>query len=191
MLARRDEPLPVGPFQIVRDDEELTLRRENQGELSVKGCFLFAFTMLFVLIVGILSVLQTAETSGGVTLDDANILFAPTRNHFGFLWLVALALLFVVLPLYVARIYNAALVFTFRRADDLFLRNGRKVSTLRRIEYVCLRETRDPDSAYLYLLSIFHGDGQEIELYNGYDERAIMNVANEIAAFVGTRVVWK
>ena len=183
----------VGPFDVTTGSAELTLRLENRGELNGKGCLLFGFTMLIVLSLGILAMVQSAESiphphSG---MDNPARLLAPRENHFGFLWLFSSIVMLIVVPIYVSRTYKSALVFTFRRADDAFLRDNRLVARLRKIDYLSICEGRDPDARYLYLLNIVYNDGQQMLLHNGYDEREIMNLANEVAAFVGTRVLWK
>lgn len=181
----------VGPYRVGRGDDTLTLRLENRGELTVKAVLLFSFTMTFILIVGVLSVIQTANVGSRTTLDDPQTLFAPTRNHFGFLWLVASLLMFILVPLYLRRTYRSTLVFSFDRAANAFTKSGKQITRLTRIEYICLRETKDPDGAYLYLLSILYGDGYEVQLYNGYEERTAMNLANEISTFIHCPVQWK
>ena len=183
-------PRRVGPFDIVETAECLTLRLENRGELGIKGCFFAAAMMLGLLCLGVLSVVQTAEKSR-MGMDDPSRLLAPTHNHFGFLWMLGLLVLFVGLPFYVVRCYRSALVFSFDRAGDAFYRDKRKVCRLRRMEYMRIRETRDPDNKYLYLLDAVYNDGEEMMLHNGYDEREIMNLANEIGAFARCRVVWR
>lgn len=182
----------VGPFDVVNRPDELTLRLENRGSLSLLGCALLAFTMLGVLALGILSVVQTSEMSASVhSFDEPDSFFAPTKNHFGFLWLLCSALMLVGVPLYVKRAYKAALTFTFRRSDDAFLRDNRLVTRLRRVENLTICETKDADSKYLYLLQLVYGDGHKMLLHNGYDEREVMNLANEIGAFVGKPVLWR
>lgn len=181
----------VGPYRIGRGDDTLTLRLENRGEITVKAVLLFAFTMTFILIVGVLSIIQSAETGSPSTIDDPQTLFAPTRNHCGFLWLTGTVLMFILVPLYLRRTYHSALVFSFDRAANAFTKSGKSITRLSRIEYVCLRETRDPDGAYLYLLSILYGDGYEVPLYNGYEERTAMNLGNEISSFIHRPVLWK
>jgi hypothetical protein len=183
----------VGPFDVSDGADELTLRLENRGELSLKGCFLLLFTMGIVLTLGLLSVVHPVESNAmtNLSVDDPERVFAPTQNHMGFLWICASLLMLVLVPLYVLRAYKAALTFTFRRSDDAFLRDGRLVTHLGRIEYLSVRETKDPDARYLYLLDVVYGDGQQMLLHNGYEEREILNLANEISAFVGRPVVWK
>ena len=183
-------PRRVGPFDIVETADRLTLRLENRGELGMKGCFFFGAMMLGLLCLGVLSVVQTAEKSR-MGMDDPSRLLAPTHNHFGFLWMFGLITLFIFLPIYVVRCYHSALVFAFDKPANAFLRDKRKVSSLRRIEYLRIRESRDPDNKYLYLLDIMYNDGNEMMLHNGYDEREIMNLANEIGVFVHCRVVWR
>jgi hypothetical protein len=184
-------PHRVGPFDISTSGDQMVLRLENRGEMTMQGCLLFLFTMLFITLLGIFAVVQTYSSTTQGSSDDPSLFFAPTRNHFGFLWLLLLLGTVIGLPLYMRQIYKSALVWTFRRSDDAFLRDNRLITRLRRVEYLAIRETRDPDTRYLYLLNIVYNDGEEMLLHNGYDEREIMNLANEIAAFVDTRVFWK
>ncbi|MDX1931107.1 MAG: hypothetical protein SFU56_00735 [Capsulimonadales bacterium] len=182
----------VGPFDVSAGQDELVLRMPKQGELSFLGCMMFGSTMLAVLIIGVMSVLQNqGSTVRGIGVEQPSILFSLRENHFGFLWLFGSALILFLLPLYVLRAYNADLVFRFRRSDDSFFRGSRRVTRLRRIEFVTIRETKDPDKRYLYLLSLVYNDGQQMLIHNGYDERATMNLANEISVFVGCPVKWK
>lgn len=178
----------VGPFDVSNSASELTLRLENRGELSGKGCALFAVTMSAVLILGFLSIVQSLETGGNY--GDPSRAFTPTKNHFGFLWVFSTILMLVLIPLYVVKAYRSALVFSFRKSDNTFRRDNRVVTTLSHIENVNIAETKDPDSRYLYLLHLCYGDGFEMLLHNSYDEREIMNLANEISAFVGCGVHW-
>jgi hypothetical protein len=91
----------------------------------------------------------------------------------------------------VVHAYNGALVFIFRRSDDAFLKGKNKLARLSRFEYVSIRETKDPDRRYIYLLNLVYNDGQQLELHNCYEEREAMNLANEISSFVGCPVKWK
>jgi hypothetical protein len=91
----------------------------------------------------------------------------------------------------VIRTYKSALTFTFRKSDDAFLRDQRLVTHLSRIEYLSIHESKDPDARYLYLLKVVYADGQEMLLHNGYEEREVMNLANEISAFIGCPVNWR
>lgn len=186
-------PHRVGPFDVSTSRDQMVLRLENRGEITAQGCMLFFFTMMFVTFLGVFAMVQTftAQPYGSTNSDSAAVFFAPRQNHFGFLWLLLVLGTVIGLPLYARQAYKSALTWTFRRTDDSFLRDNRFITRLRRIEYLSIHETRDPDSRYLYLLKIFYNDGQEMLLYNGYEERDIMNLANEIASFVHTSVRWK
>jgi hypothetical protein len=179
----------VGPFEVERDGYMLTLRLPNQGGFGATGCLLFASTMFFILVLGVLSVIQTERDGGGPATPTHA--FVPTENHFGFLWLFATVGMFVAVPLYVRRSYRASLNFSFDRATDGFYRNSTRLCALRKVESVRIRETKDPDDRYLYLLEVCHSDGCEVMLHNGYDEREVMNIANEIATFIHQPVIWK
>ncbi len=185
-----DYPKKVGPFEVHRDGYQLSLRLQDaQGGFGWGGCLLFAFTMFFVLVLGVLSVLQT-ERIGGGPANPAHAL-VPTENHFGFLWLFSSLAMFVAVPLYVRRTYRGTLTFSFDRATDGFYRNNRLVCPMRRVECLRLCESHDPDGQYLYLLELCFGDGEHCLLHNGYEEREVMNLANEIASFTHTPVSWR
>ncbi len=187
-----DETHKVGPYDVCTNPNELTLRMENRGELKIQGCALLAFTMLIVLALGVMSILQTAELNTQRNgFDNPDRFFAPTQNNFGFLWLFCSLAMLIAVPLYVKRAYKAALTFTFLRAEDVFMRDGKTVTRLKRVEHLALRESHDPDAKYLYLLHLVYNDGHQMMLHNGYDEREVMNLANEISAFVHKPVVWK
>lgn len=194
-MIARDEPTHshrVGPFDVSSRPDELVLRMENRGELSLPGCVLLVFTMMGVLALGVLSVVQTAGSNADPhAFDEPGRFFSPQDNQFGFLWLIGSLTMLVGIPVYVARAYKAALTFTFRRSDDAFLKDSRYITRLRKIEYLSIRETKDPDARYLYVLDLVYGDGRELALHNGYDEREVMNLANEVSAFVGKPVIWK
>src|SRR5690349_18333114 len=91
----------VGPFDVSDGTDELTLRLENRGELSLKGCFLLFFTMGIVLTLGLLSVVHPVESNAmaNLSVDDPERVFAPTQNHMGFLWICASLLMLVLVPL--------------------------------------------------------------------------------------------
>ncbi len=180
----------VGPFAVSDTPDCLTLRYENRGSLGIKGCLFFGFIMLGLLCLGVLSVVQTSEKTR-MGMDDPSRLLAPTHNHFGFLWMFGLIALFVGFPVYVMRAYQSALTFTFDKEAGVFRRDKRIVCKLPKIEHLRIKETRDPDSKYLYLLEILYNDGHAMLLHNAYNEREIMNLANEIGAFVDRQVVWR
>jgi hypothetical protein len=62
---------------------------------------------------------------------------------------------------------------------------------LNRVEYLRVSEEKDPDEKYLYFLRISHSDGQEMLLHNGYEEREVLNLANELASFLEIDIKWK
>jgi hypothetical protein len=190
MLSRNEPTLThqVGPFTVANGTDELTLRMENRGELSFRGCLLLVGVTVSILVMGLLSILTNAQTMDKP--EDPVRFFAPSRNHFGFLWLFGVLGMLVLVPFYVAKAYKAALVFSFCRSADMFCRDGRLVARLSRIEYFAITETKDPDGRYLYLLHVLYNDGDTMLLFNGYDERETMNLANELGSFVGCQTKW-
>lgn len=173
----------VGPFDISQCADELNVSLENRGELSLRGCLFFGCAMVSLVIIGVLSIIQTAESTP-LQHQDPSRFFNPATNHFGFLWLFGSLLVLFGIPFYVHKSYQASLTYTFRKADDTFLRNKRVVTKLRKIEFFRITEEKDPDGRYLYLLEMCYNDGQYLLLHNGYEEREIMNLANCLSAFV-------
>ena len=196
MLPDEPSTTPAAPafgaFAVNRSPHELSLRLENRGELTIQGCVIFFFILSCILVLGVLSVVESAQAPAiKPGMQSATQIFAPTPNYLSFLWVASLLLLFVAVPLYVIRTYRSALVFRFDRRDGIFYRGKQRVCRLQRIEYVRISEEMDPDEKFLYFLRIVHSDGQEMLLHNGYSEREAMNLANELAAFLETTIKWK
>lgn len=108
-----------------------------------------------------------------------------------FLWLVATAGMLIFVPYIVNRAYKSAMTFRFSKAKNGFYKDKKKIARLDKIEYLLLHETKDPDSRYIYRLYVIYGDGQQLFLHNGYNEREIMNLANEISLFLHRPVKWR
>ena len=183
-----DYPKKVGQVFMERDLETLSLRRENAGGLGIEAYIFFAIAMVAITFIGFMGMMQggqAAQATGSVAVSRA---ISPTTNHFALLWVIGIAALAVGVPLYIKKAYGAALVFTFNKASGYLLENGKRVVSLRRIEGIAIRETKDPDDRYLYLLEVLHTDGYELLLYNGYEERDAMTLATEIAGFLDCRV---
>lgn len=154
------------------------------------GCFLLFFAMFCILIIGVMSVLQAAQAPQHSQVTDASRFFSPTQNPLGFTWLLSSILMLVAVPIYVVTTYRSALVFRFSKRENAFYRGRGRVCQLTRIENLTLQEDKDPDLRYLYLLGIVYNDGQRMLLYNGYDERETMNLANELSSFLEVKVTW-
>lgn len=179
-----DYPKQVGPLSIERDLETLSVRRENAGGLGVEVYIFFAIAMLAITIIGFLGMMQggqSAQARG--TLEVARTV-APTNNHFALFWIIGIVCLLVGVPLYVKKAYGAALVFLFDKKSDYLYENKTKIAPLHRVECIAIRETRDPDKRFLYLVEVCHTDGHELLIYNGYEERHVLTLANEIAGFL-------
>ena len=194
-VASTDQKHRVGPFDVIRSPDSLVLRFDDQGSISFRGCLLLVFAMLFLLVLGIMAIAEFATSPAPpqhvyAGMDNPARILAPQQNYFGLLWVICTVSTLILVPLYIRRAYTAAQTWTFRRSDDAFLKGDQLITRMRRIEHLSLRETRDPDDRFLYILDLYHSDGRHIELHCDYDERQIMNLANEISVFVGTRVVW-
>lgn len=180
------EPYPIGPFTVSRQRESLTLTIENKCAFTWHILALFAFTMVCVLVLGVLSTFRAAQT--GVT--DMGDFFYPKKNHFGFLWLFTTVGLLIAGPLVMMRLYKAPLVFTFNARNGTIYRNNELITRFRRVEAICIQERFDPDSRYLYSLTLLHTDGHELALYEIYEERQALNLAKEISTFVRRPIRW-
>jgi len=188
-------PHRVGPFDITQDRDSLILRFEDRGEVTMRGCLFFACLGVFVLMLGLLALIEAAsapaQTLTAHNPSNPAQLLGPTENHFGILWGIGVVGVVIGVPLYNRSLYHSSLIYTFRRSDDVLLRGSYRITRLRQIEYLTIRESQDPDDRYIYILDIVYGDGRHLEMHRGYEEREIMNLANEISAFTARRVIWR
>lgn len=184
----------MSQFEISRDEERLTLTLPPPAGRMAFGFLLLFFTLLFLMPIGVLGVMQAAESTdrqthalsmAGEGLDFTN----PQANHFGFLWMIGFGLVVLALPLYAFRIYRSSIVYQFDRVSNRFLRCGRLIAPLRRVEGVRLRQTEDADDRPLYRLAVVHSDGFEAEIGEWYDYEETRAVAQEIAGWTRTRLV--
>lgn len=182
-----DYPKQIGPLAVERDLESLSIRRENAGGLGVEAYIFFAIAMIAITFIGFMGMMQGGQSAQATGTVEVTRTFAPTNNHFALLWIVGIACLIIGVPLYVRKMYGAALVFLFDKRSDFLYENKNRVAPLHRIECIAIRETRDPDERYLYLLEVLHTDGHELLIYNGYDERQVLTLASEIAGFLNCR----
>jgi len=180
-------PKHIGGLEIRRDGAALQFRRENAGGLGWEAYIFFGIAMLAVTLLGLLSVVHNGNEGGGMNAAESANMSLPVQNHFAVLWVLGIVALLGGVPFYVKKAYRAAHVFTWNKLTDTFGENDRRIASLKRIEYVTIREAKDPDSRYLYLLLVVHTDGHEQMVFNGYDEREVMTLASEIAGFCACR----
>ena len=189
----------IGPFAIFEDETSLQLRFKERGGAIVQRLPRHRAVAVYRVSVrrsGDLSVRQRVCLA-----DDPNTERARRSAHHKFSsrtkitsaccgFFSAFGVL-VAIPFYVARTYRSTLVYTFRRSDDVLLRNNRIITQLRRIERVVIEEAADPDGRFLYDLALVYADGLELSLHTGYDEREVKNLANEISKFIGVQISWR
>ena len=201
-IMREEIPLPeleklggtrLGPYEVRRTPEELTLRLDNHGDVSVKGCLFFLVGMICIVIVGVFSVIQSADSKNHKSPTDLEHMVGIHTNQSGFLWVVLTLAMVVLLPIYLFRLQHSATEFMFKKTqtENLFLKNRKIISDFAHIENLQIRETYDPDRRFLYEVELFYGDGYSLFLHNTYDEREAGNLAKEIADFINVRVVFK
>src|ERR1051325_7054100 len=102
-------------FDITHDEDRLTVTKVPAANRMVVGFFLLFSTLAFLTPIGILGGMKVgtqadARSAGGL-LDFTD----PHANHFGFLWLVGVALVAILLPIYAVFIYRMRLVYSFDR----------------------------------------------------------------------------
>jgi hypothetical protein len=186
-LPELDTPRTVGPFLVERQREQLTVTLQHQGSFTWYALAFFAFMASSVLILGLIST-QSAAQWGVVSATD---FFAPKKNHFGFLWMLCTIGLLVGFPLYLRRAYKAPITFLFNARNGTIFRNNELVTRFRRVEAVRVHERKDAAGRYLYALSLLHTDGHEQPIYEVYEERDALTLANEIATYVKRPVTFK
>lgn len=175
-----------GDVEVDRNAAELVVTARERGSLPVHGCLFLLFSMGCILLLGMMAVVSQSRFDA-----HAGHFFAPRSNQLGFLWLFSTVGMFLVVPLYLRRVYGATVTTTFSRTQRIVSRNGRPVTRFEKIECLQLRERRDPDGRFLYEVCLLHDDGSEKLLSESYDERAAMNLANEIAGFAFSQVRWR
>jgi hypothetical protein len=183
----------MSQFEISHSEERLTLTLPPPAGRMTFGFLLLFFTLMFLMPIGILGVMQAAESTDRthpITRATEGLDFTdPQTNHFGFLWMIGFGLVVLALPLYAFRIYRSAIVYQFDRASNRFTRGGKLIAPLRRVEGVRLRQVEDADDRPLYKMAVVHSDGFEAEIGEWYDYEETHAVAQEIASWTRTRLV--
>ena len=177
----------IGSFLIERQPEQLTVTLQHQGNFTWNALGFFAFTASSVLVLGLIATLKSAQWNVVSSAD----FFTPQKNHFGFLWLVSTLGLLIGFPLYLKHVYKAPITFVFNARNGTIFRNAELVTRFRRVEGVRVQERHDPAGRYLYALSLLHTDGHEQAIYEVYEEREALTLANEIATYVKRPVTFK
>ncbi|MBB6049713.1 hypothetical protein [Armatimonas rosea] len=184
------EPEPsrtVGSFLVERQPETLTVTLQHQASFTWNALGFFAFMASSVLILGLLATIKSAQWG----VSSAADFFAPKKNHFGFLWLASTLGLLIGFPLYLRHTYKPTITFLFNARNGTIFRNNVLVTRFRRVESIRVHEHGDPAGRYLYALSLLHTDGHEEAIYEVYEERDALTLANEIATYVKRPVTFK
>ena len=180
-------PRTIGPFLIEREREALTVTLQHQASFTWQALAFFAFMASGVLVLGLIAT-QSAAQWGVVSPMD---FFAPTKNHFGFLWIFCTLSLLIGFPLYLRRVYKPPITFVFNARNGTIFRNNELITRFRRVEGIRVQERKDVDGRYLYALSLLHTDGHEQPIYEVYEERDALTLANEIATYVKRPVTFR
>ena len=186
-LPELDTPRTVGPFLVERQREKLTVTLQHQGSFTWYALAFFAFMASSVLVLGLIATQSAAQWG----VSSATDFFAPKKNHFGFLWMFCTVGLLVGFPLYLRHAYKAPITFVFNARNGTIFRNNDLVTRFRRVEGVRVQERKDAAGRYLYALSLLHTDGHEQAIYEVYEERDALTLANEIATYVKRPVTFK
>ncbi len=182
-----DTPRTIGPFLIEREREALTVTLQHQGNFTWQALAFFLCTGAGVLVLGLIAT-QSAAQWGVVSAAD---FFAPKKNHFGFLWLISTLGLLVGMPLYLRHIYKPPITLLFNARNGTIFRNNELVTRFRHVEAIRVQERNDSAGRYLYALSLLHTDGHEQPIYEVYEERDALSLANELATYVKRPVTFR
>ncbi len=172
-------------FTIEHRGHQLILYRSSQGRLHSVGCIHFGIALCSVAVLGLLGLLWEAESGTDHTALNAQQLFSPHGNHFGFLWLVSMAIFLTIVPFYTARAYRAGTRIVFDLLTGTISVNGRLITTIARLEGVVVRTTRDPAGAPLHRVVLLHNDGAEWVMQTSYNKAEISALAQTVAKFLG------
>lgn len=163
----------------------LVLHRSGRDRLHTIGCVHFCLALCSVAALGLMGLVWEAESGTDHTALDAQQLFSPQGNHFGFLWLVAMAFLMVLVPAYAARAYRAGTRIEFDRLAGAVRANGRAIARLDRVEGVTIRSAPDPAGVPIHRLILVHSDGVEWVMHTSYRMEDVGRLAEAIASFLG------
>lgn len=170
-------------FLISESEDVLTLSMPVDARRVAIGCGGFGIAFLCLTLLGAAGVwmeASTARDAGG----PAGF-FDPGQNHFGFLWLVALALLAGFVPFYVWRVSRSGVTLAFDRGEGVLRRNNAVVCRLVRIEFVRLAAVRRTQGQRCFRVSVFYDDGNELLVDESPDIDAVRPAAAAIADFLG------
>nr|CAA9210830.1 hypothetical protein AVDCRST_MAG63-1540 [uncultured Armatimonadetes bacterium] len=177
-------------FEVSRDDERLMLTVATDEARMVNGCVWFGIAFVSVLILALLSLVLDAQSPNAGSMGGTAGTPEPLANHFSALWLGALVLTAVLATFYVYAVYDSRVVYAFDRINGVFTINRKVVTTLRRIEHVCVKRGKDPAERDLYDLAVVYADGHRITIDRSYAEGDVDVLAAEIADYIGVRVVF-
>jgi hypothetical protein len=178
----------MSTYEIIRDDERLTLATPVERRMLLVGCPLFLFAVACLLVLGAVTLVYESHHVDSRSAGDPSHLFNPHANQFGFLWLIACLFIAITLPLYAWVIKRASNIFTFDLAKGALLRHGKPLIWLGRIEYLQIKRVRDVDHVSTYKLQLVYGDGRAILLDECQEEWEMRLLAEEIAGFIGVDV---
>src|SRR5438552_7506429 len=151
----------MSSYEVIRDDERLTLATPTERRMLLVGCPLFLFAVACLMVLGALTILYESHHVDSRNAGEVSHLFNPHANQFGFLWLVACLFIAITLPLYAWVVKRLSNVFCFDLAKGALLKFGRPVTWLARVEYLLIRRARDVDHNSTYKLLLVYGDGRE------------------------------
>ena len=176
-------------FELATDGERLTLSHPMERRLMIVGCPLFLLSSACLMFLAVLVVMNEEHSPALLGGGDLSRLFSPRVNHFGFLWLIACVLLSVFIPLYMILIRRASTIFSFDKNTGEFRRHGKLIARLEKIEYLEIRRDLDPDAFPRFDLVLIHNDGYEMLIDESQSEPEVLDLADEIAEFIGVDVV--
>jgi hypothetical protein len=160
-------------FLVEMTPQTLLITRHLGDRLLNWGCLWFGIAMISVMVMGFYAVMMALREG----IDDSAGFLDPRRNHFGFFWMITSGLMLVSIPVYVVWAYRSRLTFRFDRTDNSFLRNGRRIGRLDRIECIRIRHEHDPDQNFSYRLIVEHGDGHQQVIDDSYDPMDVRPLA--------------
>src|SRR5438067_32247 len=135
----------MSSYEIIRDEERLTLATPTERRMLLVGCPVFLFSIASLFVLGAITILYESHGIDSRLAGDPSHLFNPHGNQFGFLWLVACLFVAIMLPLYAWIIKRVSNIFSFDLAKGALIKHGKPLIWLSRIEYLLIRRVRDVD----------------------------------------------
>ncbi|MEP6755319.1 MAG: hypothetical protein ABJA67_07450 [Chthonomonadales bacterium] len=169
-------------LEVTGDDERLIVSFADTQHKMWLGCLSLGVVGTTLTTIGILAIVLNSSSNSSPSIGLH--MFHPHNNHFGFAWLVSTICAVIGLPFFVRWVFYSRTNFEFDKPTNKLTKTGKVITSLDKIEYVSVRNWRDPDGQSTFRLVISYSDGFDCTIDDWYDAREIGLVGKDIARFL-------